>query len=218
MKKAESRIPQVENTSIVACGTLRQEINRLAREGLLDAGRVLYTSPGLHERPDELESQLTRQLKKVCGDSCRVVVAYGRKCFLDADFPSRDTGVLIREVCANAVRVGADHCVDMLAGREERERLAAGTKVYWLTPGWLRHWGYIFKDWDAAKANETFPQHDRAVVLDGVDFFNEFSAAEPERLLEISDWMRLPIEVAPVSLDRFRDLLAEAAGWPEIGG
>jgi len=218
MEKAESRTPPVENTSIVACGTLREEINRLAREGLLDAGRVLYTSPGLHERPGELESQLTRQLKKVCGDSCRVVVAFGRKCFMDIQDPRRDTGVLIRERCTRAVRVGADHCVDMLAGREERERLAAGTKVYWLTPGWLRHWDYIFKDWDAAKANETFPQHDRAVVLDGVDFFNEFSAAEPERLLEISDWMRLPIEAVPVSLDRLRDLLAKAAGRPEIGG
>ena len=104
-----------------------------------------------------------------------------------------------------------NHCMDMLADREERERLAAGDKVYWLTPGWLRHWNTIFKEWDAAKANETFPQHDRAVVLDGIGFFEEFAAAEPERLLAISDWMRLPIEAAPVSLDRLRNLLTEAA-------
>jgi len=218
MQNTEVSTLPVENTSIVACGTLRQEIKRLADEGRLDADRVLYTGPGLHERPDELESQLTRQLGKVCGDSTRVVVAYGHKCFVDICDPTRDTEALIRQACPHAVRTGADNCVDMLADQAERERLASGAKVYWLTPGWLRHWDTIFKEWDQAKANETFPQHDRAVVLDGVDFFNEFSAAEPERLLEISDWMRLPIEVAPVSLDRFRDLLAEAAGWPEIGG
>ncbi|HET6441492.1 MAG TPA: DUF1638 domain-containing protein [Phycisphaerae bacterium] len=218
MQNTEVRTLPVENTSIVACGTLRQEIKRLVDEGRLDADRVLYTGPGLHEWPDELESQLTRQLGKVCGDSTRVVVAYGHKCFVDIRDPTRDTDALICQACPHAVRAGADNCVDMLAGREERERLAAGDKVYWLTPGWLLHWDTLFKDWDAAKANETFPQHDRAVVLDGIGFFETFSAAEPERLLKISDWMKLPIEAAPVSLDRLRDLLAEAVGRPGVGG
>ena len=218
MENTEVRTLPVEDTSIVACGTLRHEIDRLAAEGLLDADRVLYTGPGLHERPAELESQLMRQLGKVCGDSVRVVVAYGHKCFLDVGDPSRDTDALIRQACPYAVRAGADNCVDMLAGREERDRLAAGAKVYWLTPGWLRHWDTIFKDCDAAKANETFPQHDKAIVLDGIGFFDRFLTAEPERLLAISDWMRLPIEAAPVSLDRLRDLLVEAAGRPDVGG
>ena len=207
----------VKNTSIVACGTLRQEINRLATDGRLDADRVLYTGPGLHERPDELESQLTRQLGKVCGDSTRVVVAYGHKCFLDTRDSTRDTDALIRQACPHAVRAGAANCMDMLADRAERERLASGDKVYWLTPGWLRHWDTLFKEWDQAKANETFPQHDKAIVLDGIGFFEAFSAAEPERLLAISDWMRLPIEAASVSLDRLRDLLAEAARRPNVG-
>jgi len=218
MQNTEVSTLPVKNTSIVACGTLRQEINRLAADGRLDADRVLYTGPGLHEWPDKLESQLTRQIGKVCGDSTRVVVAYGHKCFVDTRDPTRDTDALIRQACPHAVRAGATNCMDMLAGREERDRLAAGDKVYWLTPGWLRHWDTIFKEWDAAKANETFPQHDRAVVLDGIGFFEEFSAAEPERILAISDWMKLPIEAAPVSLDRLRNLLAEAAGRPNVTG
>jgi hypothetical protein len=217
MQNTRVRTLPVENTSIVACGTLRQEIKRLADEGRLDADRVLYTGPGLHERPAELESQLTRQLGKVCGDSVRVIVAYGEKCFIDPKNPLRVTETLVREACLNGVRVPAANCVDMLAGREERERLAAGDKVYWLTPGWLSHWDTIFKEWDQAKANETFPQHDRAVVLDGIGFFDRFQAAEPERLLAISDWMRLTIEAAPISLSRLRDLLVEAAGRPVIG-
>ena len=35
--------------------------------------------------------------------------------------------------------------------------------------------------------------------------------AEPERVLERSDWMGLPLEAAPVSLDRFHGLLVAAA-------
>ena len=205
------------NTSVVACGTVRPEIRKLADKGFLQGARLLFTAPGLHEWPDQLEKQLTRQLDRACGASQGVVVAYGEKCFIDPKNPLRVTETLVREVCPHGVRVQAANCVDMLAGRGERERLAEGDKVYWLTPGWLLHWDAIFKDWDAAKANETFPQHDRAVVLDGIGFFEAFSAAEPERLLAISDWMRLPIEAAPVSLDRLRDLLAEAAGRPVIG-
>ena len=205
------------NTSVVACGTVRPEIRRLADKGFLEGVRLLFTAPGLHEWPDQLEKQLTRQLDRACSTAPRVVVAYGEKCFIDPKNPLRVTETLVREVCPHGVRVRAANCVDMLADREERERLAEGDRVYWLTPGWLLNWDFIFKDWDAAKANETFPQHDRAVVLDGIGFFEAFSAAEPERLLAISDWMRLPIETVPVSLDRLRDLLAEAARQPRVG-
>jgi len=31
------------------------------------------------------------------------------------------------------------------------------------------------KEWDAAKANETFPQHDKAILLDTVGIFDEYS-------------------------------------------
>ena len=199
------------DTSIVACGTLRPEIRKLADEGFLDGARLLFTAPGLHEWPRELEVQLSRQLGKACETSRRAVVAYGERCFIDVRDPSRTTDCLISEVCTAGRRIGAAHCVDMLAGRQERERLAAGKKVYWLTPGWLRHWDYIFKDWDAAMANETFPQHDKAVVLDATGFFDQLMAESAERILEISDWMRLPIEAVPVSLERFAGLLAEAA-------
>jgi len=57
--------------SIVACGTLRRELNQLQNSGFLDADKVLYTTPGLHEHLDELERQLKKQLETA------------KKCFLD---------------------------------------------------------------------------------------------------------------------------------------
>ncbi|MBN2474717.1 MAG: hypothetical protein JXB62_08920 [Pirellulales bacterium] len=70
---------------------------------------------------------------------------------------------------------------------------------------------YIFKDWDAAMANETFPAHDKAIVLDAVGYFDEISGTDPERMLRICDWMMLEIEPYAASLERLKRLLCECA-------
>ncbi len=197
--------------TIVACGTLRGELRKLADEGFLDADGLLFTGPGLHEWPWELETQLERQLGRAGERSGRVVVVYGERCFLDTADPTRDTEALVSEHGPGFRRVQAKNCVDMLADADERQRIAAGEKVYWLTPGWLAHWDYIFKDWDAGLANETFPAHDKAVVLDALGYFDRLMEESPERILEISDWMKLPLEARPVSLERLKSLLASAA-------
>jgi len=193
--------------SIVSCGTLRMEIETLRRSGFLDADNVLYCAPGLHEWPWELKKQMRRQLSRAEQVSSRIIVVYGSKCFNDLNQPVRDTDALIHETAESAVRVNASNCIDMLVSQKEREKLAGSEKVHWLTPGWLKHWDFIFKDWDSGLANEMFPAHDRAVVLDALGYFDKFMSESPERLLRISDWMRLPVESVNVSLDRLKGLL-----------
>jgi hypothetical protein len=51
-----------QDYAIVACGTLNMELNQLRNLGFLDAGKILYTKPGLHQTPKELENQLIRQI------------------------------------------------------------------------------------------------------------------------------------------------------------
>ena len=50
-----------QDYTIVACGTLNMELNHLKDSGFLDTRKILYTKPGRHEVPRELESQLIRQ-------------------------------------------------------------------------------------------------------------------------------------------------------------
>ena len=197
-----------KGATIVACGTMRAELRALADEGFLDPDALLFTAPGLHEWPWELDKQLSRRLVQAKEHSERVIVAYGERCFLDTTDPTRDTDALLREQGPQFRRIRAMNCVDMVADEEERRRIAAGGKVYWLTPGWLAHWSYIFKDWDAGMANETFPAHDKAVVLDALGYFDAMMEESPEKILGISDWMKLPVEAASVSLGRLRALLA----------
>jgi len=134
---------------------------------------------------------------------------YGEKCFIDTNDPSRGIDRIIQETGANARRIKAKNCVDMLVSADEREAIAGSQKVYWLSPGWLEYWKVIFKDWDQGKANETFPQHDKAILLDSVGMFEEYSTNSPEKILEFADWMRLDIEPCKISLDRLRMLLID---------
>ena len=185
-------------------------MRRLGDTGFLDGGRMFFTAPGLHEWPKQLEKQLVRQARKARTLSERVIVVYGEKCYLDFD-AGVDTDALLASLGWEFRRVRAKNCVDVLADAETRARIAGDTKVYWLTPGWLDHWDYIFKDWDAAMANETFPAHDKAVLLDAVDHFDELSRTDPDRILRICDWMKLEIEAYAASLDRLKQLLCECA-------
>jgi hypothetical protein len=209
-KAIESGI-SFEHCSIVACGTLSLELNYLRKSGFLNASRIEYTKPGRHEVPKELEHQLVERISKVKSHAKAVIVVYGGKfCYIDLNNPGRTIDHVIEEQGKNIARINATHCVDMLAGAEEREAIRNGEKVFWLTPGWVIHRYYVFQDWDRGKANETFPQNTGgAVLLDSVGFWEDYSARHPEKILDFSDWMGIPIRPYEVSLDRFKQLLTE---------
>ena len=133
--------PSLGGCSIVACGTLRREIGYLADKGFLDNQRIFFTAPGLHEWPEKLEKQLARQAKKARAVSEKVIVVFGEKCYLDFD-AGVDTDAFLAELGKNFARVRATNCVDMLADAEARDRIASGSKIYWLTTGWLEYWDY----------------------------------------------------------------------------
>jgi hypothetical protein len=106
--------------------------------------------------------------------------------------------------------------MDMLADEAERDRiaqeLAGGEPVWWMTPGWVKFRELVFKGWDKGLANENFPRHSGgAVVLDGIGFMDTYMAEQPEKFLEYCDWMGIPMQPYPVSLERFKSLLAEQA-------
>jgi hypothetical protein len=199
--------------AIVACGTLNMELNSLKNSGLLDARIILYTKPGRHEVPSELESQLIRQIRTAKKYASNIIVVYGGKfCYINADDPYRKIDTIIEEQIEPGIRVSrikATHCVDMLMSEEEREFVNEGKDVYWLTPGWMKYRHQVFQGWDKGLANENFPKHSGgAIMLDSVGFFDEMMRDNPEEILEFSDWMGIPIEPYPVTLDRLLGLLS----------
>lgn len=196
-----------EGYGIVACGTLRPELDYLKDTGFLNADKILYTTPGLHEVPQKLEKQLKKQIGNARDYSQKIIVVYGEKCYVDTNDPSRGIDRIIQETGVDAKRIKAKNCIDMLASIDDREKIKKGKNIYWLTAGWMEYWKVIFKDWDRGKANETFPLHEKAILLDPIDIFEKYSINLPEKVLEFADWMHLNIEPYKISLDRLKHLL-----------
>jgi hypothetical protein len=203
--------------AIVSCGTLSLELRYLQKGGFLGARHIFYSTPGLHERPRELERQLIHRINKAKEKADRVLVVYGGKfCYVNGDNPTRTMKKIIDEQGPNVTRVDATHCMDMLANEEQREKIAhemaGGEKVCWMTPGWIKFRHYVFRGWDKGLANENFPRHTGgAIVLDALGYVDRYMAERPEEFLEYSDWMGIPIQACPVTLDRFKSLLIEQA-------
>ncbi len=102
--------------AIVSCGTLSLELRYLQKSGFLDARHIFYNTPGLHERPPELERQLIYIINKAKEKADSVLVVYGGKfCYVNADEPTRTMRKIIQEQGPNVARVEATHCIDMLA-------------------------------------------------------------------------------------------------------
>ena len=199
---------------IVACGTLSMELNCLRDSGFLNARKILYTQPGRHEIPRELESQLIERIGVAKTYAPNITVVYGGKfCYVNADNLYRRIDTIIQEQEEPGIkitRIKATHCVDMLASGEERKKIAQGNDVYWLTPGWMQYRHQVYQDWDKGLANENFPKHSGgAIMLDAVNYFDRVMEDNPEKILEFSDWMGIPIEPYKITLDRFKGLLLD---------
>ena len=198
---------------IICCGTLAPELNHLRKSGFLDARKIMYTKPGRHEVPRELESQLLEKISIAKEHSEKIIIVYGGKfCYVNTDNPYRtmDTMIQEQETGISISRINATHCMDMLASGTEREQISKGQIIWWLTPGWVLYRDHVFQDWDKGKANENFPRHTGgAILLDGTGFWDKYSQEHPEKILEFSDWMGIEIRPHKITLDRLKKLLSD---------
>jgi len=203
------------DVAIVACGTMSLELAHLQKEGFLDTNPIFYTTPGLHQDIPELERQLIRVIEKGKQAAEKVLVVYGGKfCYVNVDEPTRLMQTIIQEQGPRVGRIQATQCLDMIATEAEREQIAlevaGGEPVWWMTPGWVKFRKQVFKGWDKGIANENFPRHSGgAIVLDGIGYLDQYMTDDPEEFLEYCDWMGIPMQAYPVSLDRFKMLITE---------
>ena len=203
--------------AIVSCGTMQMELDALKKEGFLDTDHLFFTLPGLHQDVVKLEEKLIAAINKAKKVVDKIIVVYGGKfCYVNADNPTRNMQEIIEAQGPGVARINATHCMDMLADTSELKRigeeLVGGEPVWWMTPGWVKFKHQVFKGWDKALANENFPRHTGgAIVLDGIGFMDQYMETEPESFLNYCDWMGIPMQAHPVTLDRFKSLLSEQA-------
>lgn len=196
---------------VVSCGTMSPELNYLQETGFLDAAKIIYTVPGLHQNFPDLEGQLIKQIQHAKTISKKVIVVYGSEyCYINLKDPSRTIDHIIEEQGEHIYRIRAKQCLDMLVSDKEREEFSQGGNFYWLTPGWVKFRQHVYRGWDKAIANENFPSHTGgALLLDGIGFYESMVNESPEEFLDFSDWMGIPIIPYPITLERFKNLLSE---------
>ena len=86
--------PTFEDRCIISCGMLHPEMTHLMESGFLDPHRIVFTPPGLHALPDELEGHLLKRLaqaRESCPDH-RIIVVYGKQCHVRTDEPLNRVG------------------------------------------------------------------------------------------------------------------------------
>jgi hypothetical protein len=214
MKKINTDL--FKDYAVVSCGTMSPELNHLRKIGFLNAKKILYTKPGRHEVPFELENGLIEKIQQAKKYTNKIIVVYGgRYCYVNIKDVSRSIDRIIEEQGDKVSRINASHCIDMLAGEKQRDKIARdtsdGEKVWWLTPGWIIFRHDVFQNWDKAQANENFPKHSGgAVLLDSIGFWDNYCEKNPEKILEFSDWMGIEIKPYNISLERLKKLLLEA--------
>ncbi len=199
-----------KDVTIISCGTMREDLERLQLEGLLGGVKLMFTDRCLKERPWELEKQLTRAIGESREEDGKLLVVYGDACFYDNSNPERDIDRLIAETGAEYARIREHSCIEMMLSPEDKEALGGGQKAYWLMPAWMENRDDVYFEWDAGKRNQTFPQNDVALLVDSRGFFMSLMEEDPEAILEFSDWMGLALDARDITLDRFRGLVAAA--------
>jgi hypothetical protein len=207
--------PTFEDRCIISCGILHPEMSHLMETGFLNSRLILFTPPGLHAVPEQLEAHLCKrvdQAKESCPDD-RITVVYGKKCYTSTDEPLKRVDSILQSHGRGIVRVQGEYGYDMLASFEDRQRISGGreNKILWFTLGWLKSWQTIYQKyfgWDDADANANFPGfYDKIIVLDSLGVEEEYMTEHAEEILELFDWTGLEVTFHPITLDRLKGLL-----------
>jgi len=126
-------------TVILACNTIRDELEKAARETGCPHS-VVWVESGLHLVTDSLRRRLQEELDRITGPQ-RVLLAFGFCGNAVVGLTSGDYQLVIPRV---------DDCITLLMGsKEKRERCSQHGGVYFLTKGWLDGEINIWKEYQA---------------------------------------------------------------------
>nr|WP_258359928.1 DUF1638 domain-containing protein [Moorella sulfitireducens] len=91
------------------------------------------------------------------------------------------------------------------AGTGAKRTIQPGSTHFLPDVGLLRHWKEIFAEnlgWDKTEAHLNFGRYERILFLD-----SGISTVDEEKLLEFFDYTGVPIEIRPLGLNHFTNLI-----------
>jgi hypothetical protein len=183
----------------ISCSIFQKEIESLQASGQLELP-VDYLTSMLHMVPETLEKRLQEALEaaRILDQSPGVVIAYGDCCGHMEDFESEP----------GTSRTEGINCCEILLGREAYRKLRR-EGAFFLMPEWALFWKRVFVGQLGllGPCAKTFMQemHTRLIYLD-----TGILPVPHVELAEAGEFMGLPVEILPVSLDPLLSSLSRA--------
>jgi hypothetical protein len=178
---------------LIACSVFEQEVRAVLDPDL--EVEIVWIEAALHAVPEKLEETLLGILSDENTQKKDIRVLLGIGCHPDVAHHAKHFGARLSPV---------KNCIEAFCGDQARELEANRTMV--MAPGWVRAWPRIMDalGWNEVDVRINLGRYDRILLLEpGIEPLSE------EEILEFFDLTQVPMDVQPLSLDHFRNVLRE---------
>jgi len=192
-----------EQRLVVACDILRSEMEHVLRDNPKYQVEYIWLGAGLHNDLEVLERRLEEAWGKIPAEMAggpQVRLMIGQGCLPHmTEWAAKKKAPLLP----------TKNCLTALLGEEHLRELEQNQTMV-ITPSWVRRNWFAEEGlrtllgWDDTDFRLNFGRYDRILVLDsGLESLSE------EEILEAFSVVEVPLETAPLSLDRFQELFEE---------
>ena len=187
-----------ERRIIIACDIFRSEMEYVLREDTKYDMKYIWLGAGLHNDLDMLEKRLDQAWETIPPElrSTPVIrLMIGQGCLPN----------MVEWAAGKKARLlPTKNCLTALLGDDQLKALEQNQTMV-ITPAWIRRNWFAEEGirtllgWDDTDFRINLGRYDRILVLDsGLDTLSD------EEILETFSVIEVPLEVVPMSLDRFR--------------
>jgi hypothetical protein len=185
---------------ILSCGIFQPEIEKILPEIKLELLNqnieISFVPPALHVDNNKLKVGIVNELEHLKDQ--KTVLLYGSMCHPELHQIVSDYGVTYPN---------APNCIELLLDPERKKEIDRTCNVFYMTSGWFKYWREIFQQgqgWDSIDARMNFGLYDKILVLD-----SGIAEISNEEILELFDYVQVPIDIEQISLDYFKNVITE---------
>lgn len=181
------------NLVIIACSIFRYELEHLQQAGKINVP-VVYLNSMLHMYPKELQVLLDAKIEEY--SNFRIILMYGDCHARMVDYEKK----------TNVVRTPGINCCEIILGNEKYRKIRKDG-AFILLPEWAERWKEAFIDYMGFNSSEAIKpfmseMHKKLLYIDtGLQKKNH------NLFEEISDFLGLPLEIYPSSVDELEKIL-----------
>jgi len=182
---------------LIACKIFEEEINHfLQREREIFDVQTVWLDVGLHADPALLQEELISAIdraKAIGEDNIRIL--YGQRCL-----PGIERLAAQKEVSV----ASTNNCLEAFIGDNKLKDFDNNHTMV-MTPSWVRVWPEAMKKflgWSEVDFRINLGRYERILVLDA-----RLAPLSDQEILEFFDLVQVPVEVEPLNLDHFHDIV-----------